>query len=109
TRESYSGSTHPQTAGNGSLMRLAPIAIRYADDPAEAIRLAAESSRTTHGAATAIDACRYFAGLLVGAIEGWHKEVLLSPMYSPIRTLWQEQPLHPEVAKVASGSFRENE
>ena len=38
------------TAGNGSLMRLAPAPLAFASDPAEAIRIAGDSSRTTHGA-----------------------------------------------------------
>ena len=36
----------------------------------ELIHTGAESSRTTQGAQTAVDACRYFAGLLVGALGG---------------------------------------
>ena len=81
----YAGSTDPQTAGNGSLMRLAPVPMYFASDAAEAIRMAADSSRTTHGAQEAVDACRYFAGLLVGALDGVDKETLLSPGYCPSR------------------------
>jgi ADP-ribosylglycohydrolase len=72
----YAGSTDANSAGNGSLMRLAPVPLFYADDPAEAIRRAAESSRTTHGARTAVDACRYMAALIVGALRGASKEDL---------------------------------
>jgi ADP-ribosylglycohydrolase len=70
TREPYCGSTNPQTAGNGSIMRLARVALLYAQDPRQAIEKAVLSSRTTHGAQEAVDACRYFAGLTVGAIRG---------------------------------------
>jgi len=52
TREPYCGSTHPRSAGNGSIMRLAPVPLFYALSPEEAIEKAGESSRTTHGAAT---------------------------------------------------------
>jgi ADP-ribosylglycohydrolase len=52
----FAGSTDPHSAGNGSLMRLAPVALRYADDPAQAVRYAADSSRTTHAAREAVDA-----------------------------------------------------
>jgi ADP-ribosylglycohydrolase len=48
TGEPYCGSTHPNSAGNGSIMRLAPVAIRFARDRDHAIARAAESSRTTH-------------------------------------------------------------
>jgi ADP-ribosyl-[dinitrogen reductase] hydrolase len=51
-------------------MRLAPVPLFYAKRPLEAIEKSAESSRTTHQAATAVDACRYLGALLVGAVNG---------------------------------------
>ena len=109
TGEPFAGSTDPNTAGNGSLMRLAPIAIAYGHDPAEAVRLAGESSRTTHGAREAVDACRYFASLLVGAMRGVPKEQLLSPRYEVVPGLWDEAPLVATIDEVATGSFEEKE
>ncbi|WP_025321814.1 ADP-ribosylglycohydrolase family protein [Deferrisoma camini] len=106
TREPFSGSTDPRSAGNGSLMRLAPVAMRFADDPARAVRLCGESSRTTHGARTCVDACRYFGGLLVGALGGVGKETLLSPRYAPVEGLWEADPLCPEIDAIAAGSFK---
>ena len=44
--------------------------------------MAADSSRTTHGAAAAVDACRYMAALIVGALTGASKDELLSPLYA---------------------------
>jgi ADP-ribosylglycohydrolase len=102
----FSGPTDPSSAGNGSLMRLAPLPLAYARHPRAAIRLAGESSRTTHGAAESVDACRYFAGLLIGALRGVDKETLLAPNFCPIPDLWDRFPLAPGVAEVASGSFR---
>ena len=52
--EPYSGSTAPNTAGNGALMRLASVPQAYAGRPGEAMRLSDESSRTTHGARAAL-------------------------------------------------------
>ena len=106
TRNPFAGSTDPYKAGNGSLMRLAPVPMFWAHNPAEAIERSGESSRTTHGAQTAVDACRYFAGLLVGALGGADKETLLSPRYCPIKGYWDAHPLHEEVAAVAEGSFK---
>jgi ADP-ribosyl-[dinitrogen reductase] hydrolase len=106
TGNPFSGPTDEHTAGNGSLMRLAPIAMFYAENPEVAIRMAAMSSRTTHGARAAVDACRYFAGLLVGALRGERREVLLAPMYSPVPELWEKEPLHPDIADIAAGSFK---
>src|SRR5687767_10678664 len=102
TGNGFSGPTEDSTAGNGSLMRLAPVPLFFARDPELAIRMAADSSRTTHGTAMAVDACRWFAGLLVGAVGGVAKEELLAPSYSPVPGLWDREPLHPRVAEVAA-------
>ena len=104
-----SGPTDPNSAGNGSLMRLAPVPMRYASDAAEAIARAADSSRTTHQATEAVDACRFYAGLLVGALRGVDKQTLLSPGYCPVDRLWERDPLADKVALVASGSFKDRE
>jgi ADP-ribosylglycohydrolase len=106
TGEPMSGPTGEQTAGNGSLMRLAPVPMFFAREPELAIRMAADSSRTTHGAAAAVDACRYFAGLLLGALSGVTKDELLRPQYSPVSGLLEREPLDAKVAAVAAGSFR---
>ena len=105
TRLPFCGSTEPHSAGNGSLMRLAPVPLAFARKPSDAMALAGESSRTTHGARTAVDACRYFAGLLVGALSGEPKEALLGPHFSPVRSSFDREPLSPEIAAVAAGSF----
>jgi len=103
-----SGSRDPSAAGNGSLMRLAPVPLAFAHDPTEAIRIAGESSRTTHGAWECVDACRYFAGLIVGAVQGRSKEDLLRPLFSPVPGLWKQDSLalNPQVDAIANGSFR---
>lgn len=93
-------------AGNGSLMRLAPVAPFFAADPERAILLSGESSRTTHGARTCLDACRYFAGLLVGAVQGASKEELLSSHYAPVPGVWGRLPLCEEIDEIACGSFK---
>ncbi len=105
----YAGPSESFSAGNGSLMRLAPVPMYFAGDAAEAIAMSANSSRTTHGAKEAIDACRYFAGLLVGALDGVDKETLLSPRYCPAESPWERSSLAEKIAKVADGSFKHRE
>ena len=105
TGEPYSGSEDKWSAGNGSLMRLAPIPLYFASDPLTAIELAGASSRTTHGNINTIDACRYFAGLIIGALAGATKAELLTPFYAPIPDLWSQNPLTEEIAEIAGGSF----
>jgi ADP-ribosyl-[dinitrogen reductase] hydrolase len=109
TREPFCGSTDPYTAGNGSIMRLAPIPMFYADDPARAIEMAADSSRTTHGAQEAVDGCRYLAALIVGALNGASKQELLSDFYSPVKSYWDAHPLAPGIHAIAAGSYRRKE
>ena len=105
-REPYSGSSDPYSAGNGSLMRLAPVAIFYASKPELAIQRCADSSRTTHAAPTAVDGCRYLGALLVGALNGTSKDDLLGKNYAPIEGYWDSHPLVPEIKEIAEGGFK---
>jgi ADP-ribosyl-[dinitrogen reductase] hydrolase len=50
TGEPFSGSTSPRSAGNGSLMRLAPVVLFFLRDPAACLHYSEDSSRTTHAA-----------------------------------------------------------
>ncbi len=77
TGEPFAGTDDPRSAGNGSIMRLAPIPLFRFPDPDEAERLAALSSRTTHGAPECIDACRLLARIIVRALGGASKEQVL--------------------------------
>jgi ADP-ribosyl-[dinitrogen reductase] hydrolase len=105
TRDPHSGPTGPRTASNGSIMRLAPVALFYATDSVEAIERCADSSRTTHGAAASVDGCRYLGALLVGALHGTRKAKLLASHFGPAG-YWKHHPLVPEIDEVAAGSFR---
>ena len=106
TGDPFAGSTDARAAGNGSLMRLAPVPLFFAAGPAAAIERAADSSRTTHGARTCVDACRVMASLIVGAVHGVPKERLLAPGYSPLAGGREMSALCPEVSAIAGGSFR---
>jgi ADP-ribosyl-[dinitrogen reductase] hydrolase len=96
TGNPQAGSRDPDTAGNGSLMRLAPIVIRHHADRAKAIDGARRQSATTHGAPAAIDACALFAELLLDAIAGTARDALLAPRKFEGR---------PEIAAIAQGRF----
>jgi ADP-ribosyl-[dinitrogen reductase] hydrolase len=78
TGDPFAGSSDPESAGNGSIMRLAPVPMFYAGDAEKAVHYSAESSRTTHGAAECVDACRLFGGMLVRAFQGAGKEEVLT-------------------------------
>ena len=104
----FSGSTDPRSAGNGSLMRLAPIPMFCYPDMELAIQYAAESSRTTHGAAECVDACKLYAYTLVKALDGKSKTEILSAPDSTNRGTCRTPRgfrLKPETTR---GSAREN-
>lgn len=73
------GSDDTMSAGNGSLMRLAPVAIRHWNDPHTVRDVAARQSRTTHAALEAVDACIAFAQLLAEAITGTPRSEVMRP------------------------------
>ena len=91
------GSADPRSAGNGSLMRLAPVAIRYWNDRPALRDVAARQSRTTHGAPQAIDACIAYAEILADAIAGHPRSRVMRPRRSA----------HDEaIARIVAGSWR---
>jgi ADP-ribosylglycohydrolase len=76
-RNPYAGLSEPNAAGNGCIMRLAPIPMYFFPDLDTAERFAGESSRTTHGADECIDACRLLARITCRALLGQPKEIVL--------------------------------
>lgn len=103
TGEPYCGSTDPSSAGNGSLMRLAPVPLAYARDVERAVTFAGASSCTTHGAAEAVDACRLYAAMIVAALDGMPRDVLLAR--NAFDHLFRNKPLAPKIASIAAGSY----
>lgn len=93
----FAGSTAPDTAGNGSLMRLAPVAVRHWRDRERLRDVAARQSRTTHGAAEAVAACVAFADMLADAIAGQSRAEVLRP---------RDADLAGKVASVMNGAWR---
>ncbi len=78
TGDPFAGSTEPNSAGNGSIMRLAPVAVRHWRDPERMRRVARDQSRTTHAAAEAVMACETLADILADAIGGTSLPALVS-------------------------------
>jgi ADP-ribosylglycohydrolase len=94
-------------------MRLAPVPLFYANNPEIGIMMSGESSRTTHQAPVAIDACRYLGALIIGLVNGNSstkknnkKEEILSPFYSPIDRYWDKYPVTYKLTDVINGSFK---
>ena len=106
-----SGDPSDQASGNGSIMRLAPVPIRFAgyfpDQIDKLAQLAAESSLPTHASPQCLSACRYMTIVLAGLIHGLGRDEVLSSDWQPLQQLRAIDPLHPEIDAVAAGTFRE--
>jgi ADP-ribosylglycohydrolase len=106
-----SGDPSESASGNGSIMRLAPVPIRFADlFPDRLEELAeklVESSVTTHASPLCLSSCAYMGLVLCGLIHGRPREEVLSPDWEPLARLKKSYPLHASVAAVAAGSFRQ--
>lgn len=98
TGNALAGSEAARSAGNGSLMRLAPVAMAYAHDEQRVQEMAALSSRTTHAAAECLDACRLFAVAVSRALQGASKAQVLDLAALPFGS--------PRIAEIAQGSWR---
>ena len=77
TGDPLAGSTSHWSLGNGSLMRLAPVALVHWQNRPRLASVAARQSRTTHAAPEAVSACVAFADVLADAIEGMPKDEVL--------------------------------
>jgi len=108
-----SGDPSERASGNGSIMRLAPVPIRYSymfpDGIGDLVEKAVESSLPTHASPQCLSACAYMTTVLCGLIDGRPREEVLDPEWEPMRRARDIAPFHPEVAEVADGSFRRKE
>ncbi|MCD9623934.1 ADP-ribosylglycohydrolase family protein [Rhabdothermincola salaria] len=103
TGEAVDPQPDEDAAANGSLMRLAPVPIRWHTDIAEAAERSGESSRSTHAATRPVDACRVLGAMTAALIGGMPAEEVLDPDF------WSWGPLHPEIEAVARGSWRDRQ
>lgn len=106
-----SGDPSESASGNGSIMRLAPVPIRYAelfpDGLEELIEKLVQSSLTTHASPLCLSCCAYMGLVLCGLIHGLPREEVLRASWPPLACLKKIYPLSPQVEAVAAGSFRE--
>lgn len=104
TGVSDAGDESPESAGNGSIMRLAPVALFNFGSPPDLISACASSSKTTHKAKEAVDACKYFGGLIFGALVGVRKDVLVSGLFTPYPGAWDEHKLSPTLIEAVTSA-----
>jgi ADP-ribosyl-[dinitrogen reductase] hydrolase len=98
TGEPFSGSVEPGSAGNGSLMRLAPVVLYFYPDVERIAHFSAASSRTTHGAPEAVECCQLLGAVLARCLAGLSKTEALQvkdPLF-----------LEPKVVELAAARYR---
>ncbi|HTZ53570.1 MAG TPA: ADP-ribosylglycohydrolase family protein [Candidatus Acidoferrum sp.] len=96
TGDPFAGSDDPRSAGNGSIMRLAPVALRWHHDIAAARTVARDQSRTTHASDEPIEGAMLLVSILVDSIVCGDKLLTLRPRSSKA----------PGIDAVAEGSWR---
>ena len=63
-----------KVTGHGTIVRLAPVAMFYNEDPKTAFEVAARQSRTTHCDPTCINVCQYMTRDLLNFYRGFDSE-----------------------------------
>jgi ADP-ribosyl-[dinitrogen reductase] hydrolase len=105
TNEPYQGDSNPKFSGNGCIMRLAPVPIYYHNDSKAAMLESINSARTTHGSPQTLQCSAYFGGLIWAALNGYTKEQMLQPYFSPCSE-FDFNHLHDDVERVFKGSYQ---
>ena len=103
TGEAVPATVDDDAAANGSLMRLAPVPVRWHADPGEAAARSAAASRPTHPAPRPVDACRLLGAMVAGLVGGASFDEVTADGF------WRWGALHPEVAALAAGGWRGTE
>ncbi|PMH44650.1 hypothetical protein BCU68_12440 [Vibrio sp. 10N.286.49.B3] len=103
------GSTSEYSAGNGSLMRLAPVAIfnsvfRNAS-PEAVIEAAKLSSITTHAEQRAIESCQIMAWLLYQIFDDTEQALDKKSLFSFLSNYWGSANIHQDLINIVNGSF----
>ena len=98
-------------AGNGALMRLAPVPLFFYRNKYAAVEFSGRSGKITHGDQKAYDACRYYGALIVAALHNYKKEQILACNFYSAHKHWfkhaeLDDELHEDIIKIAEGSFK---
>ena len=94
-------------AGNGALMRLAPVPLFFFRNKYAAIEFSGRSGEITHGDTKARDACRFYGALIVAALRNYTKDQILAPNFYKDHQHWfGTEPLHPDIIRIAEGSYK---
>lgn len=98
TGEAYAGSADPETEGNGSLMRLAPVALFYYPNVEDILRFSAQSSLTTHAATESVECCQVLGLVIARCLAGMSRDDVLNASELGLD--------EPAVKQIAVGDYR---
>jgi len=87
-------------AGNGSIMRLAPVPMYFFNNLKKTIHYSGESSKATHNNPMDIDSCKYLGAFIYHAIAGKEKDFIINNTH-------QELDLDKNVLERVEGDFKE--
>jgi protein-tyrosine phosphatase/ADP-ribosylglycohydrolase len=107
SRKPNAGSHDPRNLDPHSLARTLAVVLFAHEDDDEAVRLAAEVSRTTQQSPIVLDLCRFWSALLSDALAG-HDRVQLSQLRTPALTKLRSRNVKPQVRAIldhATGSM----
>lgn len=97
TKQPFAGSVDPASAGNGALMRLAPVVLFFYPDLAQVQTYAVDSTRTTHGAPEALACSQLLAFVLARGLDGATRPEMLDASSLNL--------VPPKVSALARGSY----
>ncbi|CAF2584070.1 unnamed protein product [Rotaria sp. Silwood2] len=98
-----------EIAGNGALMGLASTPLFFYRIPSSAVEYSGCSGQITPGDIKAYDACRYYAALIVVALQGYKKEQLIDDQfYSKHKKWFSDKKLHHDIKLISKGSYKKN-
>lgn len=99
-----SGPHDPRNWDAESLTRVCSVVLFARRQPGEAISWSAEASRITNQSPGVLDACRYWAAVLLAALAGADREALALEASRLIGQHW-DRPLKPPVAALAASTI----
>lgn len=100
-RQPFAGSHDPEQLDKEPLSRVAPVAMFFFADAAAAVARAADAARITAQAPMVLDCVRLLAAIVVQALAGREKALVLKPP----RELWILPSTRAEVLAVYEGSY----
>ena len=105
-----SGLIEARASGNGGIMRIAPVAIRYCQElnTSELFQRGVEASAVTHASEMCKSAAGFMSIMLQSLLNGVSRETVLDDgWYDKVRNGFPKLPdLHPSIYKISQGSYK---